>query len=122
MAKFTDAKGRMWPLTINVGLLGRLRRDAGFDLSKIGEGMAETMTTDPGTLVKVLWVLLLIYRLMNTFRFKGNFPIRNMVGGLLCHKGPFLMMLLGFTKALMIRSKVSFWENTLSVMGHKSHF
>jgi len=51
--------GREWELALNVGLLGRLRRDADFDLGKNTnkERLAETLFADPETIVKVLWVI-----------------------------------------------------------------
>lgn len=57
MSSFVDAEKRRWDLTLNVGLVGRLRKDAGVDLGKAGEGMAAALFADPESLVKALWVL-----------------------------------------------------------------
>ena len=59
MSRFKDSTGREWSLDLNVGMLGKLRTDAGFELGKsqTAERLAETLFADPETLAKVLWVL-----------------------------------------------------------------
>lgn len=59
MPKFKDAKDREWDLALNVGLLGKLRKEAGFDLGKntTAERLSETLFADPEMIVRVLWVL-----------------------------------------------------------------
>ena len=58
MARFKDANGLEWDLTLSTGMLGKLRTDAQFSLSK--QGGAEQLgklLSDPEAFGKVLWVL-----------------------------------------------------------------
>lgn len=58
MAKFADSEGREWDLSLNVGLVSKLRTDAGFELGKTtsAEKLGEALFADPETFAKVLWV------------------------------------------------------------------
>lgn len=58
MAKFADSEGREWDLSLNVGLVTKLRTDAGFELGKTtsAEKLGEALFADPETFAKVLWV------------------------------------------------------------------
>lgn len=58
MAKFKDSDGREWALSLNVGLVAKLRTDAGFELGKsMNAQIGETLFGDPEKIAKVLWVL-----------------------------------------------------------------
>jgi hypothetical protein len=57
--RFKDKEGREWDVTLNVGVIGALRRDANFELGKAAtaERFAETLFADPEQFVRVLWVI-----------------------------------------------------------------
>ncbi len=59
MTSYRDRNGNDWDIRLDVGLVGRLRTDAGFNLGKemVAERIAETLFTDPESFAKVLWVL-----------------------------------------------------------------
>lgn len=58
MAKFKDTQGQDWDLTLSVGMLGKLRQEAGFDLRAKDAG-TQISNLDPYSeqFAQVLWVL-----------------------------------------------------------------
>lgn len=59
MAKFKDAREREWEITLTTGMLGKLRRDANFTLTKVGAAKQLTeLMDDPMMFGAVLWVLI----------------------------------------------------------------
>ena len=61
MAKFqTTIDGKLldWSLALNVGMLARLRTEAGFEIGRDSEKLAAALFSDPETIAKVLWVLI----------------------------------------------------------------
>lgn len=58
MPRFKDSKGREWNLSLSTGMLGKLRRDAGFALStQTAARQLTEMLADPMQFGAVLWVL-----------------------------------------------------------------
>lgn len=60
MATFKDSTGAEWRVALNAGVLGDLKRDAGFDLGKAaaaGDRLGEILFGEPGTIADVVWVL-----------------------------------------------------------------
>lgn len=60
MAKFVDAEGREWGLSLTLGKVKRLREECNFVLGKEATNtrLAETLFADPETLGRVLWVMI----------------------------------------------------------------
>jgi len=60
MASFKDGAGVEWRVSVTVGSLGKVKADADVDLGslfKTEKAAADLLFTDPGALVRVLWVL-----------------------------------------------------------------
>lgn len=59
MANFTDSKGRVWPVTLTVSTLRRIRDLAGIDLARLDglkeDGPVARLSSDPILLASVLW-------------------------------------------------------------------
>lgn len=53
-----DGKAFDWSLSLNVGMLARLRTEAGFEIGRDSEKLAGALFADPETIAKVLWVLI----------------------------------------------------------------
>ena len=60
MSKFRDAEGREWKLSLTVGMVTRLRTDAGFELGKASSAdrLGEMLFANPETVARVLWVMI----------------------------------------------------------------
>ena len=60
MNTFTDRDGRSWDLSLNVGLLARVRQTTGIELAKAlksEQALAEAIFAEPEKLVEVLYVI-----------------------------------------------------------------